>query len=747
MIAPGTRLGPYEIVAPLGAGGMGEVWRARDARLGRDVAIKALPAAFAADPERLARFRREAQALAALNHPNVATLYGLEEGAGAPLLVLELVAGETLAARLARGPLSVPAALALCTQVASAIEAAHDRGIVHRDLKPGNVMVSDSGIAKVLDFGLARTEPAADPGDGGATVTAVAAATEAGIVLGTAAYMSPEQARGHVVDRRGDVWAFGCVLFECLAGRPPFEGATVTDLLARILERDPDWSAIPAGTPARVTDLLRRCLRKPADERPRDIRDVRLELLECTAAPAREARDSERAIAVLPFENQGGADDEYFADGVTDEILNALAQLEGLRVAARSSCFAFKGRREDPRAVGSRLGVSTVLEGSVRRAGTRLRITVQMVNVANGWQLWSERYDRDAADVFAVQDEIAAAVAQRLRVELRAGAGARRGTANLEAYELLLKGRAFQLRRGRFLADATACFEQALQLDPAYAEAMAGLADAWRLMATFGVAPPHESMPRARDMAERALAIDPGIAEAWATIADVEGQYRWDPTRSAAAWQRALALDPRHVRARCEFALWGQTLGSHSIEHAIAETETALAHEPLNPWVMGMRAFALGLGGFHDDAIAFSERSHAADPESVFGHWVLVSTCGWAGQHERALALARRLLNASGRHVWILGPMGWVLGRLGRAAESRAVFDELAARARHESLSPGMVAAAACGAGDADAAAEWARRAVEARDPLSLHLFQMPFFELLRGDPRWPALRAQLPGG
>src|SRR6185436_10006905 len=329
------------------------------------------------------------------------------------------------------------------------------------------------------------------------------------------------QARGKPVDRRSDLWSFGCLLFECLAGRPAFGGETVSDLIARILERDPDWSALPAGTPPRVREILKRCLRKEAEARPRDIRDVRLKLEELAAGGATADPAREKSIAVLPFENQGGPDDEFFADGVTDEILNALDQVEGLRVAARTSCFAFKGRREDLRLVGEKLDVATVLEGTVRRSGSRLRITTQMVNAADGYQLWSERYDREMTDVFAVQDEIATAIATRLRGALQTEATrgrVRSGTTNLEAFELLLRGRALQIKRGRFMSMAVACFEQAIALDPGYAEALASLANSYRLMGVFSYVRPSEVMPRAKELAERALAIDPGLAQAWSTL-------------------------------------------------------------------------------------------------------------------------------------------------------------------------------------------------------------------------------------
>ena len=740
-LVPGTRLGPYEIVAPLGAGGMGEVFRARDTKLGRDVAIKVLPAEFAADPERLSRFRREAQALAALNHPNVASIYGLEDGTGTSCLVLELVEGETLAARLGRGPLPLREAIALGVQVAAAIEAAHERGIVHRDLKPGNVMVTASGIAKVLDFGLAKSEPAPVAGTDSAedvTRTSASAPTDAGVILGTAAYMSPEQARGRAVDRRSDVWSFGCVLFECLAGRAAFAGETVTDLLARILERDPDWGALPAGTPARVREILRRCLRKDADERPRDIRDVRLELAEIAAGGAKGAKAREQSIAVLPFENLSGPEDEYFADGITDEILNALTHLAGLRVAARTSCFAFKGRREDLRAVGEKLDVATVLEGTVRRAGARLRITVQLVNAADGYQLWSERYDREMTDVFELQDEIATAIATRLRVSMADAAErgrGRAGTRNLEAYELLLRGRALHSRRGRFLRLAIDCFERAATLDPQYAEALGLLSDSYRLLATFGTVPSGEASRKAKRLAEQAIAIDPELAEPWATMAAVEEQYEWNFPLAESHWQRALGLDPRHARARAQRALWGCFRGALSVTDARAEAKRAMEDDPLNSWVVAMHSYMLGVAGCHEESLLEAERAMSLDADSFFSQWNLVRAHAWTGRLDQAVQLAPTILAESGRHQWVLGLLAWIHARSGRLDAARAVHDEMEGRSRHEFVSPFWLATAASAAGLPDDAIRLAEKAVAERDPLVLWSRVTPFWATLREHP------------
>ncbi len=743
-LSPSTMVGPYEILAPLGAGGMGEVYRARDSRLSRDVAIKGLPQGFAAHPERLGRFRREAQTLAALNHPNIAAIYGLEEAEGVPYLVLELVAGETLAARITRGSLTPRETLNLGGQIAAALEAAHERGIVHRDLKPGNVMITPAGAAKVLDFGLAKSEADLAPrtdSSSAPTRTGRAEATVAGTILGTAAYMSPEQARGKEVDRRSDVWSFGAVLYECLAGRPAFSGETTSDLIARILEREPDWTALPASATARLRELVRRCLRKDAEARPRDIRDVRLELAEIAAGRVDGASAHEKSIAVLPFENLSGADDEYFADGVTDEILNALAHLEGLRVAARSSCFAFKGKREDLRLVGEKLDVTTVLEGSVRRAGSRLRITVQLVNAADGYQLWSERYDRELTDVFDLQEEIAKTIASRLRGAMydEADRGrARHGTKNLEAYELLLRGRSLQTKRGRFLHEAVICFERAVELDPNYAEAMAWLADSYRLMGTFGSAPFAEIMPKAKAIAQRALAIDPGLAEALSTLACIEEQYERNYDGAVPLWERALTADPRHSRARSQRALWGLLRGDWSAEDATAETRRALTDDPLNAWVVAMHSFTLGITGRHEDSLVDGEAAVALDPDSFFAKWNLMRALAWGGHFSRALAIAPMLLRESGRHPWALGMLAWTYGKSGDGTRARAVYDELEARSRHEFVPPVWLATAAASSGLDEVAMQMVERAVVERDPLVVWGRITPMWELIRSHPRFP---------
>ena len=550
-LTAGAKVGPYEIVGALGAGGMGEVYQARDTRLDRTVAIKALPQAFAADPGRLARFEREAKLLASLNHPNIAGIHGIVDSDGVPHLVLEFVAGETLAARLARGPLAAPEALAIATQIASAIEAAHERGVIHRDLKPNNVMVTPAGTVKVLDFGIAKDASAAQ--DGGGTLSEI---TSEGAVIGTAAYMSPEQARGQTVDRRADVWAFGCILFESSAGKRPFAGPTLSDIVAKVLERDPDWSALPATTPARLRDMIRRCLQKNVSDRPPEIGALRREL----AALAEESKSRSGAVrslpslAVLYFENiSNDPESDYFCAGITEDILTDLSKLKGLRVASRNAVARFRGAPVDIPRVAAELGVSAVMEGSVRRAGERVRINAQLINAADGFHLWAERDDRTLQDVFAVQEEIASSIASALRVALTPAESQellRDRPTDVRAYDLYLKGRTLYGQYSQeSLHHALELFVRATQIEPDYALAWAGIADCYGQLVQQGASRQNEDLlKRGLEAARRAIALDPKLAEAHKAEALVL-MCMDQIEASTAALHRATEANPRYVPA------------------------------------------------------------------------------------------------------------------------------------------------------------------------------------------------------
>ena len=549
-LTAGTRLGVYEISGALGAGGMGEIYRARDVRLDRMVAIKALPREFAHDPERRARFEREARLVASLSHTNIAGIYGIEDFERVPFLVLEYVPGETLAARLSRGAVPPSETAAIGKQIASAIEAAHERGIIHRDLKPGNVMLTPEGTVKVLDFGIAK----ADHEERTEARTGADTMTREGTVLGTAAYMSPEQARGKPVDRRADVWAFGCLLFECLSGKRPFQGETGTDTIVKVLEREPDWAALPSSLPAALLDGIRRCLQKDPSKRLSNLADIRRELDKMATSTSSSAGGaSTPSLAVLYFENiSSDKESEYFCAGITEDILTDLSKIKGLRVASRNAVAKFRGTVVDIPRVAADLGVTAVMEGSVRRSGDRVRITAQLINAADGFHLWAERYDRTLQDVFAVQEEIASAIATALRGALTPSEAKelhRDRPSDARAYDLYLKGREEYGRYSReSLAAAMELFRQAIEVEPDYALAWAGLADCYGQLHQWGWDPDREGASRGLQAARRALALSPKLAEAHKAealvlraLGDKDGQRQ--------ALLRAVECNPRFTPA------------------------------------------------------------------------------------------------------------------------------------------------------------------------------------------------------
>jgi serine/threonine protein kinase/Tfp pilus assembly protein PilF len=547
---------------------MGVVFKARQAVPERLVALKMirLDRVRGDAEEEIRRFHLEAQAAAKLEHPGIVPIFEVGEHAGQHFYSMGLVEGGTLADLVRDGPLPPREAAHLVEIIATAVQYAHSRNIVHRDLKPGNVMLMPSRTIKVLDFGLAKdANGAGHSTDFTASPTVAVAATSQGIILGTAPYMSPEQARGKPADRRTDVWALGCILMECLTGRPTFAGETVSDVIARILEREPDWSAIPATTPPRLRDLVRRCLTKEADDRPRDIGDLRRELNAIAldlSGPTRPTLSASEvpSLAVLYFENLAqDPDSDYFCSGVTEDILTDLSKIKGLKVASRNAVLRYRGSPTDLQQVARDLGVGAVLEGSVRRAGDRIRITTQLVNASDGFQLWAERYDRKLDDVFGVQEEIASSIAAALRVAL-SPAEVETLTADrpsdARAYDLYLKARQ---RYGQYTAEslreALELFQQAIGIDPNYARAWAGVADCHGQMLQWGFASRIEEGTRlGLEAARRATSLNPRLADGY----KAEGlvlRFTGDFDGARAALTRAVEADPHHVPALINLAV------------------------------------------------------------------------------------------------------------------------------------------------------------------------------------------------
>jgi len=606
--ASGARIGPYEILAPLGAGGMGEVYRARDTRLGRDVAVKVLPAAFSVDPDRLRRFQQEARAASALNHPNILTIYDVGEQEGSPYVVSELLEGETLRERLAGAALPVRKAMDYGIQIAEGLAAAHEKGIVHRDLKPENLFVTKDGRVKILDFGLAKlTRPeASGPLTEAPTATA---GTEPGLVMGTVGYMSPEQVRGQAADHRSDIFAFGAILYEMLAGRRAFGGASAADTMSAILKEEPGFAPThPDASPA-LEQIVRRCLEKSPGERFQSARDLAFALnnLSVPGAPSVSPRVSVRwgrlalwavvcvgavllvlfygrgrkpidSLAVLPFVNASAdPETEYLGDGITESLINSLSRLPNLRVISRASVFRYKGKDQDPGAVARELGVRAVVTGRVTQRGDMLSIGTELVDTRDNRQLWGERYNRKFADVLAVQEEIAKQISENLRLRLTGEEQtrlAKRATANPAAYQAYLKGfhhtRQFT-KEG--IEKGMEYFRQALALDPKYAPAYAGLAYSYEWLCDWYAAP-KEVVPAAMEAARKALELDPSLAEAHWILAWAKFTYDYDWTGAEQEFRRAIELNPADSVARSWYGLCLGALGR--FEPGLQEIKRAL---------------------------------------------------------------------------------------------------------------------------------------------------------------------------
>lgn len=551
LIAAGAQVGSYRLVDKIGEGGMGVVWRALDTRLEREVAIKFLPEAVAIDPDRLSRLRAEAKVVAALNHPNIVTIHAIEEWEGRPFFTMELVRGRPLDRIIPPGGLSLPEFLDLAIPICSALEAAHAQGIVHADLKPRNVLVSAAGLVKVVDFGLARgaARPPA-PGEVRETTVTLVGADR---ISGTLAYLAPEQIRGEGAATASDLFSLGVLLHEMVSGKPPFRGETAADLLAAILRQPARPLAdLRPDLPRRLDRLIQRCLEKSSAMRPGSASEVKAELAAIRRGASAPEPDARRSVAVLPFADMSPEhDQDYFCEGIAEEILNALIRVEGLRVASRMSSFRFKDSAMDSREIGDRLGVNTLVEGSVRKAGSRLRITSQLVDVAGGFELWSERYDRELRDVFAIQDEIAAGVASALKGALsprERRAIKQVATADVRAYECYLRGRKFFNQYARRSVEfALQMFSRAIEIDPSYALAWAGIADGCSYL-YMNADRREEHRVRAEEASRRALELDPDSADAH-TSRGVALSLSRRHDEAEVAFETAIGLNPRLFEA------------------------------------------------------------------------------------------------------------------------------------------------------------------------------------------------------
>ncbi len=732
----GQSLGHYRIEDKLGEGGMGVVYKARDTHLDRFVAIKVLPPERVADPERKRRFVQEAKAASALNHPNIITIHDIAQEGGVDFMVMEYVAGKTLGELIGRKGLKLSETLRCGIQMADALAAAHGAGIVHRDLKPGNVMVTESGLVKVLDFGLAKLTEAM-VGEEAPTQTAE------GAILGTLAYLSPEQAEGKRVDARSDIFSFGSVLYEMVTGRRAFQGDSNLSILTAILRDQPRPAReLAEEAPADLESIVARCLRKRAGERFETAIEVKLALEKLRAATL-ESGCTVPSIAVLPFVNMNRDEEsEFFSDGLTEELINALAQLEGLRVVSRTSVFRFKGTSEDIREVGRKLQVTTALEGTVRRAGNRLRVTAQLINVADGYHLWSQRFDRELKDVFDVQDELARAIVGMLRVKLPGEEPrglVKRYTANPQAHELCMKGRYYFYKFTREgFQKCIEYFEKARMEDPGCAPAYAGLAATYCGLAVFGWARPREAVPKGKQAALEALAIDPTDAAAHMALALIRHWYEWDWAGAESEYRRAIELSPGDPMSRGPYAELLAYMGRH--EESIEQASRAVSLDPVSLEAHRMLSLTLFYARRYEEAADQCRRALELEPNFYPIHAILALVCGAQGRYQEARRAAEQARSLAPGEPLCEGLLGWALGATGERAQAMAILDEAMKRRREAYFPASMVSLIYLGLGDLDAACLWAETAFEERDPLLAAVAVSPLADPLLADSRFREL-------
>ena len=742
----GITLDHYRITAKLGEGGMGEVYRAHDQRLDRDVAIKVIHQDVAQDPDRLARFEREARTVGKLAHPNILEIWDFGTADGVTYAVTELLEGSNLRERIPAGGVGWQKAVEIGASVAEGLAAAHGKGIVHRDLKPENIFLTEDGRTKVLDFGLARMlEPVREDAE---TATLTPAGTVPGTVLGTVGYMAPEQVKGEGADARSDIFALGCVLYEMLAGHQAYRRKSTAETQAAILkEEPPPLSATGVALPAEFEGIVRRCLEKTPGARFQSAKDLAFALRSLVSAPPTQragvsgegstAADNRPSVAVLPFANlSADPEQEYFCDGMAEEIINALVHLDGLRVIARTSSFAFKDRKSDAREIGDSLGVRSLLEGSVRKAGDRLRITAQLIDVRDGSHLWSERYDRRLEDVFAIQDEIALAIVENLEVKLLGGDRAtvtKRYTDNLEANNAYMEG-LFEWNKmsPESLSRCQELYRRAIDLDPEFAPAYARLADSFTSVTWWLDQHPLEALRKALQLAEKALVMDPELALAHGVLGQCRSFFERDLAAGERSMRRAVDLAPNDAYAQISLSLV-LAAGGHNEESA-ERARTALRLDPLSPTNTVWAGAVLLMAGRSDEGIAVIRSQAAMTPHLWMPQFWLSQGLAAEGRIEEGEEPAKRALELSGGSSLTTCNLALFCYSLGDPKTGDELFDRLRERAKSGYVSPMFLTWLHVARGEREPALKCAAEALEAKDPWVLpHHTMAP--AIVRTDP------------
>ncbi len=729
----GQTLGRYRILEKIGAGGMGEVYRARDERLDRDVALKVLPAGLLADEAARQRFRREALALGKLNHPNIQSVFDFDTQNGIDFLITEYVPGVTLNDRLAGKGLPEKEVLRLGQQLAEGLAAAHEQGIVHRDLKPSNLRVTPDGRLKILDFGLAKlVRPRSET-----------AATETGTrsVAGTPLYMAPEQQRGEKADARSDLYSAGLVLWETATGKPPVAGRALSG------EVSPDWRRI-----------VEKCLEEDPENRYQSAKELAVDLrrLGTRTPPPTVSRGQEpvqrqrrasrkriRSLAVLPLANLSrDPEQEYFADGMTEALITDLSKIGALKVISRTSAMRYKGSEKSVPEIARELNVDAILEGSVLRVAERVRITAQLIHAATDEHVWAESYERNLSDVLALQSDVARAIAEEIKIKLTPQEQVRLASAralNPEAHDAYLRGRFHWNKRAEAaVKKAIEYFQQAIESDPGYAMAYVGLADAYSILGYYGLLPPKESFPKAKAAALRALELDNTLGEAHTSLGYALYYYDWDWVAAEKEFQRALELNPRYPEAHLWYGNPLTGMGRH--EEALSYARRARELDPLSVLIIAAVGWLAYYARQYGETIEQCRKAIEMDPNFAPAHLWLGMALEQTGKYDEALEESQKAVAFSGGSPHYRASLGYTYALSGRADEARKVLDELNELSGRMYVSPYYRAEIHAGLGEREEALACLGKAYEERANLLVFLKVEPRLDPLRGEPRFQAL-------